>query len=278
MKTANNNTAFATSIALTPTAVGNLQVLVIETKYAGNANRKVLAITGGGVTLWTNVLQRFMADTIHGAEVWIGVVTSVGSLTATVTYVSTIGQQAGSINGHELTAGTGSLTIWAVDKTGFNDPNTNATTFTYPALISANDGEAYVGYLAVTSSASAGSGSGWTYSQDLRGNWDAVNPAVGAAGTSASTSQTSGSGQKWFTVGVLISAAADPVALTGMVGTKMQTTYTGSNGRSLTCVGTLTWVAGSTQACVQTPSGYSAFDIAAITAASPSSGSPSDPH
>ncbi|MFN2592958.1 MAG: hypothetical protein ABR532_09030, partial [Candidatus Dormibacteria bacterium] len=222
MKTANNNSALCTSIALTPNAIGNLIVLVIEEKYSAASNLKVSSISGGGVTTWSNVLQRFMVDGIHGVDVWMGVVTSTGSLTATVTYASTTGQVAGSINGHELTSTAGTSTIWSIDTTGFLDPNTNATTFNYPTLTSANAHEAYVGYLAIASSASTGSGSGWTYSQDLRGNWDAVNPDVGAAGTNATTSQTSGSSQLWFTVGALIIASAPTthaLAATGLVST-----------------------------------------------------------
>src|SRR6266700_1152424 len=187
MATANNNTGLATSIALTPATVGNIMVLVIEEKYSSGSNLQVApgGISGGGVTTWRSAFQRFMVDGVHGVDVWWGVVTSTGSLTATVTYNSTTGQAAGSIDGWELTSTAGANTTWRVDQTGFTDPNTNATTFNYPTLTSALDKEAYIGYLAIASSASAGSGSGWIYTTDLRSNWVASNPNVGVAGTAA---------------------------------------------------------------------------------------------
>ncbi len=234
MATANNNTGLATSIALTPATVGNIMVLVIEEKYSSGSNLQVApgGISGGGVTTWRSAFQRFMVDGVHGVDVWWGVVTSTGSLTATVTYNSTTGQAAGSIDGWELTSTAGANTTWRVDQTGFTDPNTNATTFNYPTLTSALDKEAYIGYLAIASSASAGSGSGWIYTTDLRSNWVASNPNVGVAGTAATTSQTSGTSQVWFTVGVLFQALATwafvqaiaPAATTG-TGTTHSVTF-----------------------------------------------------
>jgi hypothetical protein len=220
MATANNNTGFATSIALSPTNVGDLMVVVIELKYSAASNRTVTGISGTGIT-WqgTATFQRFMADGIHAVEVWYGVATATGSHTHTVSYSSTTGQTAGSINGHELTSTAGASTVWSVDTTGFNDPNTNATTFNYPTLTSAVANEAYVGYLAIASSASTGSTSGFTFYQDLRGNWDCVNPNVGARGTAATASQTSASSQLWFTVGVLFAANVQPLAATGLAST-----------------------------------------------------------
>jgi hypothetical protein len=224
MWTANNNSGFATSIALNPVNIGDIFVLVIELKYSAASNRTVTGISGIGIT-WqaTATFQRLMVDGIHAVEVWYGTVTATGSHTHTVSYSSTTGQTAGSINGHELTSTAGSTTVWSVDTTGFNDPNTSNTSFPYPTLTSALDKECYIGYLAITGSASAGSDAGWVYTTDLRGNWDAVNVNVGNAGTPASTHQTSGSSQTWFTVGVLFQAATatttHALAATGLAAT-----------------------------------------------------------
>lgn len=234
MATANNNTGFATSIALNPTNIGDIFVLVIELKYSAASNRTVTGISGTGIT-WQGAatFQRFMTDGIHSVEIWYGTVTATGSHTHTVSYSSTTGQAAGSINGHQLTSTAGSTTVWSVDGaagTRFNDPNTNNTTFTYPTQTSALDKECYVGYLAIASSASAGSGSGWVYTQDLRGNWDAVNVNIGNAGTAASTTQTSGSSQLWFTVGVLFQAASagtvHPLAADGLASSSGSASFT----------------------------------------------------
>jgi hypothetical protein len=207
MDTGNNNTGLCASATLTPTAVGNIMVVVIEEKYSAAANLKVASIFGGGVTTWRLALQRFFVDGVHGVDVWWGVVTSTGSLTVTPTYNSTTGQAAGSIDAWELTSTAGASTVWSVDTTGFQDPNTSATTFTYPPLTSALDKEAFVGYLAITGSASGNSGSGWVDTTDLRGNWVTYNINIGNAGTTTSHTQTSGTSQTWFTVGVLFQAA-----------------------------------------------------------------------
>lgn len=208
MWTANNNSGFCTSITINPTNIGDIVAVVIELKYSAASNRTVSGITGTGIT-WqgTATFQRFMADGVHSVEVWYGTVTATGSHTHTVSYSSTTGQVAGSINGHQLTSTAGSTTVWSVDTTGFNDPNTTANSFPYPALVSALDKECYLGYLAITGSATGNSGGGWTDTTDLRGNWDTLNPNIGNAGTTASHSQSSGSTQLWFTVGVLFQAA-----------------------------------------------------------------------
>src|SRR4029077_4706307 len=227
MWTANNNSGFCTSITLNPVNVGDLFVLVIELKYSNGSNRSVTGISGTGLT-WqgTATFQRFMADGVHAAEIWYGTVTATGSHTHTVSYSSTTGQSAGSINGHQLTSTAGSTTVWSVDGaagTNYNDPNVNGTTFTYPTLTSALDKECYIGYLAIAGSASAGSGAGWVYTQDLRGNWDAVNVNIGNAGPAASPTQPSGTSQGWFTIGVLFQAATSTtthvLAATGLAST-----------------------------------------------------------
>lgn len=209
MATANNNTAFATSIALNPTNIGDIFPVIVELKYSAASNRTITGITGTGIS-WqsTATFQRFMTDGIHSVEVWYGRVTATGSNTHTLSYSSTTGQAAGSINGHQLTSTAGANTGWSVDTTGFADPNTTNTVYTSPALTTARDKEAYLGYLAITGSASAGSTTGYTYATDLRGNWDAFNPNVGVAGTVASYTQSSGSTQTWFMVGVLFQADA----------------------------------------------------------------------
>jgi hypothetical protein len=207
MDTGNNDTGLIASATITPTTVGNIMVVIIEEKYSAAANLKVNSISGGGVTTWRLASQRFMVDGVHGVDVWWGVVTSTGSLTVTPTYNSTTGQAAGSLDAWELTSTAGAVTVWSVDKTGFQDPNTSNTTYTYPSLTSAADKEAYVGYLAITGSASGNPGSGWVDTTDLRGNWVTYNINVGNAGTATSHTQTSGSTQTWFTVGVLFQAA-----------------------------------------------------------------------
>src|SRR5260370_41162884 len=110
MATANNNTGLVACIALTPATVGDIMVLVVEEKYSAASNLQVSSISGGGITTWRFAFQRFMTDGIHGVDVWWGVVTATGAATATVTYNSTTGQTAGSIDGWQLTSTAGANT------------------------------------------------------------------------------------------------------------------------------------------------------------------------
>jgi hypothetical protein len=203
---ANNGAGLATSIGFTTVNIGDIVVLPIEEKYAAASNLKVASIASSRVA-WqgTASFQRFFTDGIHGVDIWYGRVTSIGADTATVTYNSTTGQQGGSITSIQLHASTGASAVWTVDTTGFLDPNTNATAFTLPTLTAARTLEAIVGYLAIGSSASSSATSGYTYHNDLRGNWDAYNVSVGA-GSVTPAAWTSGTSQLWFSAAVLFQA------------------------------------------------------------------------
>jgi hypothetical protein len=195
--------AASSTLSVSPVNVGGILALAIETKFSGSAIT-VASVSGGGVTTWVQDLAHATADGVHYAYLFHGVITAAGAATITVDFSAT-GKVSSTINAQEFYSATPSVT-WTTDVTGVQDPNVAGTTYTYPSLRSAAADEMYWGYLAVASSATAGSGTGWTYEQDANGNWDAYNPNVGAAGTVASTTQSSSTSQLWFTVGVLISA------------------------------------------------------------------------
>lgn len=202
---ANNNAAFATAITYTTIAQGDLVCLIVEEKYTAASNRKVASIASTRVA-WqvTASFQRFYADGIHGVDIWYGTVNTVGSDTATVTYTSTIGQQAGSISSVQLHASTGAAAVWAVDVASFLDPNVAQTTMALPTLTAALVKEAIVGYCAFASSGTSSATSGYTYRTDLRGNQDAYNVNVGSG--SVTPAAWTGSSQLWFSAAVLFQA------------------------------------------------------------------------
>jgi hypothetical protein len=202
---ANNNAAFATSITYTTIAQGDLVCLIVEEKYSAASNRKVASIASTRV-LWQLAasFQRFMADGVHGVDIWYGTVLTVGSDTATITYTSTTGQQAGSITSVQLHASTGTSAVWAVDTSNFVDNNTSQTSMALPALTAALAKEAIVGYCAFGSSGTSSATSGYTYRTDPRGNQDAYNVNVGAG--SVTPAAWTGSSQLWFSAAVLFQA------------------------------------------------------------------------
>lgn len=197
-------TAASSTLAVSPVNVGGILALAVEVKFNSGSPVTVTSVSGGGVTTWTQDLAHATADGVHEVYLYHGVITASGSATITVDF-DTTGKVSSTINAQEFYSTTAGVS-WSLDTTGINDPNVAATTFTYPSLTSAKADELYWGYLAIASSASAGTDTGWTYQQDANGNWDADNPNVGAAGTAASTTQTSSTSQLWFAVGALISA------------------------------------------------------------------------
>lgn len=202
---ANNNAALATTITFTTITIGDLVCLIVEEKYAAASNLKVASITSARTT-WQPAasFQRFMADGVHGVDIWYGTVNSVGSDVATLTYNSVVGQQAGSISSVQLHASTGAAAVWSLDVAGFVDNNTAQTAMALPALSAARVKEAIVGYCAFAGSGTSSATSGYTYRTDPRGNQDAYNVNVGSG--SVTPAAWTGSSQLWFSAAVLFQA------------------------------------------------------------------------
>ncbi len=124
-----------TTLAVNNTGVGNVgDVLVLTTS---ESTQSVTGVSGGGVTSpnsWVKVNALAGNGTASRVDMWIGVVTTVGSSTITVTYSGTPTTYEDAVT--EFTAANvNSNTSWGVDSSGTSLNSSNVTTITYPALV-----------------------------------------------------------------------------------------------------------------------------------------------
>lgn len=165
----------STSFSLTPAGVGHLILLEIENNSA--------AVWATGVSS-SNVTWSQMGTVLKGTTnsrssvVFAGTVTAASAATVTVTLNGSPGTF--HVVGHEFSSTVGS---WALDGSQANLDG--AGTNTWPALTpTAGAGELYFGYAIDSSSAVAGSTSGYTYANDGSGNGIAWNASCPNSATS----------------------------------------------------------------------------------------------
>lgn len=158
--------------AVTPVTKGGLLVLgVWNTTSSGTPT--VSAVSGGGVTTWTQVRASTQFTTPPATQrgaMWMGQITTPGA--ATVTITSSTGSFPGS-NGlylQEFTCvGVNLATVWAIDgaQTGTKANTTSSTSITFPTLTPGGLLRAYIGagYAGSTGSTSGGT-AGYTVQID----------------------------------------------------------------------------------------------------------------
>lgn len=150
-----------TMTGISPTAIGNLWILKVA--IASNTINST-AVTGGGVTTWTKVISTLRLSGQTGTnEVWIGVVTALGSSTITVTASSSVASLDNGYHLREFTCvGVTGNTLWAVE-TSSTLLNASSTTVTFPSLTPLGLQRAYVGFGYVFNAGQAtGQTSGYT--------------------------------------------------------------------------------------------------------------------
>ena len=189
--------ADASTLSVTPVPVGDLLICAIFI-FSGTSP-PVSAVSGGGVSTWTHIIDH--ADSAHSyLSLWWGIVTATGAHT-----ISFTGGSPGTdteVVADSYTAPAGAT--WAVGPSGFTAAT--GATIAYPSLTPAQAG-VYFGYAAPGGgSPSAGSTSGFTYTTTADSNQIAANPAVASRSPVAPTSsQPSG----WYnTVAAIFTAAA----------------------------------------------------------------------
>src|SRR6266480_6076965 len=112
------------TVAVSPTAPGNLLAMAIETKFPGTASFTASSVTGGGVATWHKALSYLTVDGFHGQELWWGVVTTDGPSSITVNYTSgATSGAATSVDVAEFHSSSGAATVWSLDGTGKVDTN-----------------------------------------------------------------------------------------------------------------------------------------------------------
>ncbi len=216
-----------TTLAVSPKTVGDVMVVGIM-----GQTLSVSSISGGGVTTWKKAAQ-FQGAEGNDVELWYGTVTSTGASTITFSWSGTL---AGGIeySAQEYTAGLGSATVWAADKTGTVN-GASSTSVPFPSLTATGSGELYVGFSVVANTAGTGSTTGFTY--DVTSDGNALTYDTNVSGTVAPTATQSPAGTS-SAVGLLLTASngAPPPAptVTGLSVTSGST----AGGTSVTITGT----------------------------------------
>ncbi|MCU1593354.1 MAG: hypothetical protein JWO12_746 [Frankiales bacterium] len=194
------------NLAVSPTAVGHVLTLAVETKFPGTTSFTAAGVTGGGVSTWRRAAAFLTRDGSHGQELWWGPVTTAGSSTVTVTYTagSTQGtsSSATSLDIQEFASTAGAATVWTLDRSGQIDTGVAATTLPYPTLSPSSTSELYVGYLALPGYASYGSTPGVVYQTDARGNQTTYATTVSSTITPTATA----SSQTYAAIAMLLQA------------------------------------------------------------------------
>jgi hypothetical protein len=259
------------TISVSPVAAGNVLAMVIETKFpSGVPSFTASGASGGGVTTWKKARSSLTIDGIHGQELWWGVVTTSGPSTITVSYTSgsTSGnaESATALDVQEFRSSSGTSTVWSADGTNVVDPGfTQSTAPVFPTLTPPRPNDVYFGYLAVYDFVTPVPVTGVVFQGDLRGNWTAYDASVPLAGI---TPTTSGGSQTYFSIAMLLSAAAAPPATPTVTGVS-PTSGSTAGGTSVAITGTNFSDASAVTFGSTNATSYTVTDTSHITATSP---------
>ncbi len=201
----------ATTLILTATsAIGDMRLFY--SKVASNTIT-VSSISGGNATTWTQVAGPNV-DTnasVGSHEMWLGVCTSAGTTTITVTWSAAVTGLAIDFDCQTFSFGNAS-TLWSKDgaQSGFLN-NASSTTITYPSLTAQNGGQLCVCHSRNPSGGTYGTPTGggftWVTQSDANGNTFVYSLSTGpgaVAPTQSSTATLS------YAIGVLILVSTPP--------------------------------------------------------------------
>jgi hypothetical protein len=200
------NTGGATTLGVSPNAVGDALVLTVSTASAPSG----IAVSGGGVTSWTRATSYLDTTDTCYVDIWLGAVTTAGSATVTVSGISNAGSTA--LWAQQFTESHAGW-AWGVGNVSSapgssGAPTGSGTGVTYPSLAAAASGDSlYVGNcFSVYGDMSAGSTSGYTYASAGYSSRQAVfDPSLSGTGSPAATQTNTGS---YDAVAAVITASA----------------------------------------------------------------------
>lgn len=249
--------------------VGDLRVLtimIIDTI-------SVSSISGGGVTTWHRAGGANTSTAANGAfgtnatiQMWYGRITSAGTA-LTVNYSSSIGSDSVRLHRADYRDAGGIQEPPLLVGVNYTDNANSVTTITWPEVTagdSTHGDQLAVGYAFTATSATNGSTSGYTYSQDSSGNEHVYNLTVAASSSQQPTAtQTSGGG---YSAQLCVFAAIG--SITANAGHAAVTAAAQKPGPGITATGALV-----TAAAQQAGNGIGAYaGAAAVTAAAQSPG------
>ena len=144
-----NNGVALTTLAVNPTTVGD--ILVLATASYGNSDL-VTAVSGGGVTTWTELIYALPSGGEGQTSLWWGVITSPGPSTITITTSATY---FNFLVCQQFTMGGAG--VWTADGSAASTSTAFAVSGTMPSVTPSTTGpELYIG--ALMSSSTGGTG------------------------------------------------------------------------------------------------------------------------
>jgi RHS repeat-associated protein len=198
-------TGAGSTLAVSPQQAGDLLVLTVGASKAVT----VSSVSGGGIGTWS--LVKRLDDTTGGydAEMWSGVVSTVGASSITVTMS---GSASVDLTAQELSAWAGAT--WSVGASAAASHDDLAS-WPYPSLSASGSGQVYYGlaYRGGSGTLSAGVTSGFTYNPSGLPGSDLVVDDTAATGTLAPAGADSSASDYVETVGALFSASGGSGAL-----------------------------------------------------------------
>lgn len=180
------------TLSVTPSAVGALMILATS----AGSNTANSAVSGGGCPAsgsgtagaWHLIAGPVSSTTPWLTELWMGVVTTAGAATITITNTSS---GTNRLNCKEFTAGGGAGTRWTQDGAGGTKTNTTATVVTFPTLTPSGPNRLYVGFGLNGTGQTTGATAGYTVELDPGTNPYIRNPSVASAQTPTTVTSSS---------------------------------------------------------------------------------------
>jgi fibronectin-binding autotransporter adhesin len=189
--------------------VGDIIVLIVITATLTGTSP---GVTGGGVTSWSRLVDNTGADGTD--DLWWGVATSTGSVTASVTGAVSE-PNAWGLGAIEF-ASSISGAVWSKDTTGATQ-GTGATV-TYPALTPATSNEMYIGFFSASATLIDG-GSGTTTGVsylDLPGS-NNTQLVYGLTSSTLTPVFAQSAAGEWDSMAALVAATASTITGTAAV-------------------------------------------------------------
>lgn len=196
-----------TTLPVSPTTVGDVLILG---SILTSTSLSISSVAGGGVTTWTRIAGNFVGST-NTLSIWMGVVTTAGASTVTVTPSGSIAAVTHRLIAQQFTSAGGTGTTWAVAVAGTGQNNSSSTTVTYPTINPGGANRAYIG-LAQTATVglTTGATAGYSVLLDNGSNPFIYNNTV--TGSQSPTSLQTSAGVS-STLGVTVSATMTPATL-----------------------------------------------------------------
>lgn len=176
------------TLLVAPSAVGALMVLATS----AGSNTANTAVSGGGCNAsgsglpgaWQLIAGPISSTTPWKTELWMGVVTTAGSSTITITNTSS---GTNRLNCKEFNTAAAANALWSQDGAGGTKTNTTSTTVTFPTLTPSGPNRLYVAFALNGTGQTTGATAGYTVELDPGTNPYIRNPAVAQSAQTPTT-------------------------------------------------------------------------------------------